>query len=128
MKEKKIFQFGRFLVGGAGGLSAYYITLYVLTEYGNVWYVTSAMIGFVLNYTINFIVQKRWTFQNKNISNNHREYMQYGAMALGLFISNALLLFVCVEYGRFRYLIAQVMITTVLTIMSFYITRKIFLP
>ena len=47
-------------------------------------------------------------------------------MALGFLVTNTALLYVFVEYVHLGYLVAQLILTFLLTIASFVITRKIF--
>lgn len=116
----------RFLSAGAVGTLLYYITLYGLTEYLKVWYVTSAVIAGVLNYSSNFVLQKLWTFQSKQMQGFHKEAGKYAALAATLFVLNVVLLYALVEYAHLWYLAAQVIVTIVLTIISFFVTRWIF--
>jgi dolichol-phosphate mannosyltransferase len=116
----------RFLSAGAAGTLLYYITLYTLTEYAHVWYVVSAIIAGVLNYTSNFMLQKLWTFESKQLQGVHKEAGKYATLAGALFVLNVALLYALVEYAHLWYLAAQVIVTIVLTIISFFATRWIF--
>ncbi len=116
----------RFLSAGAVGTLLYYVTLYGLTEYLKVWYVTSAIIAGILNYSSNFILQKVWTFQSKQLQGVHKEAGKYATLAAALFVLNVALLYALVEYAHLWYLAAQVIVTIVLTIISFFVTRWIF--
>ena len=116
----------RFLLGGAVGVSLYYATLYILTEKMRIWYVASATVAFVLNWNANFIIQKYWTFENRDHNATRNQAIKYFTMALGLLITNNGLLYLLVEYVGLWYITAQIVLTIVLTIVSFIITRRIF--
>ena len=126
LNKQRFSQILRFLVGGGVGVFAYYLTLYTLTEFAGVWYVISAIVAFVLNYAINFALQKFWTFKNKDTKNVSRQLTLYFGIALGFLLTNTALLYVFVEYVHLGYLVAQLILTFLLTIASFVITRKIF--
>jgi putative flippase GtrA len=116
----------RFLSAGGLGVLLYYLVLYTLTDFIGVWYLASAAIASIVNWTSNFVLQKFWTFQNKDRKNLHKQAGIYAVMAIGLFGANLLLLYVLVDYLRLWYLGAQVIVTVLLTGVSFIITSRIF--
>ncbi len=126
MNKQRFSQILRFLLGGGVGVLVYYATLYTLTEFAGVWYVISAIVAFVLNYAINFTLQKFWTFENKDTKNVSRQLRLYFGMALGFLATNTVLLYILVEYVHLGYLVAQLILTLLLTVASFVLTRKIF--
>jgi putative flippase GtrA len=116
----------RFCLGGAVGVIAYYITLYCLTEYLKVWYIVSAVIAFVVNYGLNFMIQKFWTFNDKDIATFRKQMALYFTMAICLLIGNTTFLYLMVEFLHLWYMLAQVMLTVVFTTLSFIVSRRIF--
>ncbi|MBX4205481.1 MAG: GtrA family protein [Candidatus Doudnabacteria bacterium] len=116
----------RFLGAGGLGVLLYYLILYILTDLFGVWYMASAVIASIVNWTSNFVLQKLWTFQNRDKTNLHRQAGAYLSMAIGLFLANLLLLYVLVEYLRLWYMGAQVIVTVILTVASYFITSRIF--
>ncbi|MBI5138888.1 MAG: GtrA family protein [Candidatus Vogelbacteria bacterium] len=116
----------RFSIAGAAGVVAYYAVLYALTEYLGVWYVVSALIGFILNTGLNFVLQKSWTFKNKDKRLLGHEIGLYSIMVLCFLVGNSLFLFLMVEYLHMWYVAAQVILTVVISILSFIFSRRIF--
>lgn len=86
----------------------------------------SAVIASIVNWSSNFVLQKFWTFQDKDTNRIHRQAGAYVVMAACLFIANLLLLYLLVEYVKLWYLVAQVIVTILLTIVSYFITSRIF--
>lgn len=125
-ETSRLRQVVRFCVAGAAGVIAYYAALYGLTEYLGVWYVISAVIGFVLNTGLNFTLQKFWTFQNKETHMVGRQLALYVAMTVSFLIGNTLLLYLMVEYLHLWYIGAQVILTIVISVLSFIISGRIF--
>src|SRR3989344_8825421 len=107
-KTSRLGQVVRFCIAGAAGVIAYYGALYGLTEYLGVWYVTSAVVGFILNTGLNFTLQKFWTFQNKETHMVSRQLVRYVAMLVSLLIGNTVFLYLMVEYLQMWYIGAQV--------------------
>ena len=125
-KTSRLAQVVRFCVAGAAGVIAYYGALYGLTEYFGVWYVTSAVVGFILNTGLNFTLQKFWTFQNKETQMVGRQLVLYVAMTVSFLIGNTVLLYLMVEYLHMWYVGAQMILTVVISILSFIISGRIF--
>lgn len=125
-KPSRLGQAARFCVGGAAGVITYYTTLYCLTEYLGVWYVVSAVIGFILNTGLNFILQKFWTFRDKNTKAIRRQVMLYIAMTVSFLIGNTAFLYLMVQYLYMWYIGAQMILTVVISTLSFIVSGKIF--
>lgn len=115
----------KFLVSGVVGVGLGFLTLYVLTEFFGVWYMLSAVIAFIFNYTSNFIFHKFWTFRGESGGKAHVQAFLYATLALALFFSGMFMLYVQVEWLHVWYLAAQVINTFILTIVSFVFTRRI---
>lgn len=125
-KPSRLRQAARFCVGGAAGVITYYTTLYCLTEYLGVWYIASATIGFILNIGLNFTLQKFWTFQNKDTRKIRRQIVLYVAVTVSFLIGNAVFLYLMVQYLHMWYIGAQMILTVIISIISFTISGKIF--
>ncbi len=116
----------KFLVAGGLGIILYYIVFYSLTEWAEVWYVTSSIIAFILNTCLNFILKKFWVFQNKDGHAFSRQLINYWFLAGTILAVNTMGLYALVEYAHVWYLLAQVILTVILTVGSYLISRRIF--
>lgn len=125
-KTSRLRQVVRFCVAGAAGVIAYYAALYGPTEYLGVWYVISALIGFILNTGLNFTLQKFWTFQNKETHMVGCQLVLYTAMTASFLVGNTVFLYLMVEYLHMWYIGAQAILTAVISVLSFIISGKIF--
>jgi len=105
---------------------AYYVPLYVLTEFAGVWYLLSAAVGAALGFSVNFVFKKFWAFGNNNRLTIRKEFTHYLVLSVALVAGNLGSLFLLVELARLPYLFAQVMLSAVLTPISFLLTRRIF--
>jgi putative flippase GtrA len=118
-------RFARFLGAGGLGVLLYYLILYALTEFLGFWYMVSAGVASVVNYSCNFLVLKHWAFKNKD--KGVQQGWQYAVMSIGLQLVNLLLLYILVEYVEIReYLVAQLFATGVITLASYIIATFIF--
>jgi putative flippase GtrA len=114
------------MVGGSMTVAVYWAILFTLTEYFKVWYVTSSILGWITSYIMSFIVQKFWTFKNREENATSKQFLLYIVMAICILVSNTISLYILVEYAKLEYVIAQVIISIPLTFASFFSTRKIF--
>jgi len=116
----------RFCSSGAIGVLLGYLILIVLTEEVGVWYLASAIVASIVNYTSNFLFHKYWTFKDRESHEIHRQIGKYAAMVVFLFLLGITLLYILVECLRLWYLFAQLIVTGVVTVISYLISRRIF--
>ena len=74
------------------------------------------------------LLQKLWTFRDKTTHVVGRQVVLYALMVTTFYFSNAVLLYLLVEYLGLWYMYAQVLISILLTIASFLISRQLFAP
>lgn len=133
MKElfHKILFVGRYaIVGGIGGLIQT-ATLYVWVDILGLThvYLLGAMLGFSIALAVTFLLQKFWTFRGKASQRTKREFMFYTAFALGSLLATMLLLelarmalrSVGKDFFDHWYLAAQIAITLLLALVSFFL-------
>ncbi len=124
--KTKLWQITRFLIGGSITVLVYYGVLYSLTEFLHVWYLLSSVLAFVVYVGMNFLIQKYWTFKNNDRIGVQLQLQNYVLMMISLFIINTGALYSLVEYLHLNYLLAQLLLTVTLSIVSFRITKRIF--
>jgi putative flippase GtrA len=99
---------------------------FTLTSVVGLWYVTSAIMAFVVAYAVNFTLQKLWTFERPEKEGSGTQlffHLMLQLCNLGLEVGSMYLL---VEYAGLWYLYAQVAVLAVISVESFLITRRIF--
>src|SRR3989344_1764390 len=117
---------GRFLIVGGLSVITYYSLLWGLTEFAGVWYIVSAVVAFVGYYFVNFLSQKYWTFKNNDSDALNRQLIQYTLMATANWIINTSLLYILVEYLHLYYLVAQVILTVLVSVIAYLGFKYIF--
>jgi dolichol-phosphate mannosyltransferase len=125
-RQSRLWQATRFCIAGAAGVVAYYAALYCLTEFLGVWYIASAVVGFVLNTGLSFVLQKYWTFRNKETRLVTRQIVLYVTMNVMFLIGNVCLLYIMVQYLHMWYIGAQIILTVVFSTLSYFISDRIF--
>ncbi|MDO8593682.1 MAG: GtrA family protein [bacterium] len=117
---------GRFLIVGSLSVVTYYALLWGLTEFAGVWYIASAIVAFVGYYFVNFLSQKYWAFKNKDRDALNRQLAQYTLMAVANWVINTVLLYVLVEYLHLHYMVAQAILTVLVSIIAYFGFKYIF--
>ncbi|MGI0088554.1 MAG: glycosyltransferase [Nitrosotalea sp.] len=70
---------GRFYTVGASGLLVNYLVSFLFGEVlSNLWYIYATMIGIIFSMTSNFILNKVWTFEDRDM-NLKKTLRQYGS-------------------------------------------------
>lgn len=124
--KSRILQRMRFCMTGGIGVSAGYLVLYTLTEYAHAWYILSSIIASAINCGIDFYLQKHWAFHNTDKRHLRRQLRLYVTMYAALAFINITALYVFVDHFHVYYIFAQIILTFVLSIVSYAATRMIF--
>ena len=118
---------GRFFTVGVSGFIINYLVSFLLTNVSNIWYIYATLIGIIVSITTNFLLNKVWTFEDRDFSPRHlfRQYLSFsGLCALGAVIQLTLV-FVFVEYSHIQYGISLVMAVCVASLSNFLLNKKI---
>lgn len=119
---------GRFFTVGASGLLVNYAASFLLTSsIPNIWYIHATLFGIILSITSNFILNKIWTFEDRNFSPRHffKQYALFLALcALGAVIQLSLV-FVFVEYSHIEYAISLLLAVIIASLSNFLLNKKI---
>ena len=123
---KKLFsQFFKFGVVGVIAFIVDYLSLYLLTEFLNVYYLISSIISFLLSIIVNYILSIKWVFDIKK-KQSFKDVIIFTLLsAIGLLI-NLLVMYLSVEVFKIHYMIGKLIATFIVMIWNF-VTRKMFL-
>ena len=123
--KKLISQFFKFGVVGVIAFIVYYLSLYLLTEFLNVYYLISSIISFLLSIIVNYILSIKWVFDIKK-KQSFKDVIIFTLLsAIGLLI-NLLVMYLSVEVLKIHYMIGKLIATFIVMIWNF-VTRKMFL-
>ena len=123
--KKLISQFFKFGVVGVIAFIVDYLSLYLLTEFLNVYYLISSIISFLLSIIVNYILSIKWVFDIKK-KQSFKDVIIFTLLsAIGLLI-NLLVMYLSVEVFKIYYMIGKLITTFIVMIWNF-VTRKMFL-
>jgi dolichol-phosphate mannosyltransferase len=119
---------GRFFTVGISGFIVNYLVSFLLANVvSNVWYLQATLVGIIVSISTNFLLNKVWTFEDRDFSIRHffRQYVSFLALcSLGAVIQLSLV-FVFVEYSHIQYGISLVMAVCVASLGNFLLNKKI---
>ena len=119
---------GRFFTVGASGLVVNYVASFLLSSLvPNIWYIHATLFGIILSITSNFILNKIWTFEDRNFSPRHvlRQYVLFLALCtLGAVIQLSLV-YAFVEYSHIPYAVSLILAVCVASLSNFLLNKKI---
>jgi dolichol-phosphate mannosyltransferase len=118
---------GRFFTVGASGLLINFIVSYLLANVvSNVWYLQATLVGIMVSITTNFVLNKVWTFEDRDFSIRHffRQYVSFLVLcSIGAVIQLSLV-FVFVQYSHMQYGISLIMAVCVASLGNFLLNKK----
>jgi dolichol-phosphate mannosyltransferase len=119
---------GRFFTVGASGLVVNYAASYLLsTIIPNIWYIQATLFGIIISITSNFLLNKIWTFEDRDFSARHflRQYSLFMALCtLGAVIQLSLV-YLFVEYSHIQYAVSLIMAVSIASLSNFLLNKKI---
>jgi dolichol-phosphate mannosyltransferase len=119
---------GRFFTVGASGVVINYLASFLLSNIiPNIWYIQATLFGIIISITTNFILNKIWTFEDRDFSPKHflRQYSLFMALCtLGAVIQLSLV-FVFVEYFDIQYAVSLIMAVSIASLSNFLLNKRI---
>jgi len=118
---------GRFYTVGASGLGVNYLISFLFASgSSDLWYLHANMIGIVVSMTTNFILNKIWTFKDRDFStkNTLEQYGKFvGFSSLGALIQLSLV-FSLVEIHQITYPLALMLAVFTAAFSNFILNKK----
>ncbi len=123
-KKRGVKQFIKFgLIGGVGTVINLLI-LYTFTEYLGFYYMFSAIIAFMVGATINFIMNKKWTFLERVREDFLIKYSKYFFVSIVALLGNLLILYILTEFVGIYYILSQFLAASASLIVNFFVSKK----
>ena len=115
----------KFLIVGGFTFAIDYLFMVILVEIGDVNYLISTGIGFVIGSTINYILSVKFVFVSGKYDRTETEFMIFMFFTtLGLVINHFVMYLGC-NFVNFDYRIVKIISLIIVTVFSF-ITKKTF--
>ena len=119
-KNKKLIKFG--LVGVlATGTNL--VCLYFFKDILDIWYMISAVLAFVVAFTVSFSFQKFWTFRETSTHKISKQAFFYFVVTFSSLMINLVCLYILVDIVDIHYLLSQLILLIILALIRFSINN-----
>lgn len=107
----------------SGGLAALtdLVALYVFKDVIGIWYLTSAVLAFLIAFVVSFSLQKFFTFQDHSMEGLHGQAATYFVVSGLNLLLNTFFMYVLVDRFGMHYMFAQILTSLVLAMESFVV-------
>ena len=102
-----------------------FVTVYLLTEFGGVWYVISNSIGATLGAITNFLMGRYWVFHSTTKKIYHQAF-RYFLVATGSMILNTLGVYLLTENTSLHYMLSKVIVAVIIAFTFNFFLQKNF--
>lgn len=116
----------RFFTVGASGLALNYIVSFLLSNVvSSLWYIQATVFGIVLSISSNFLLNKVWTFEDRDFSARCvlRQYLSFFALCTQGLVIQLSLVFVFVEYSHMQYATSLILAVCIASVDNFLIKK-----
>lgn len=113
----------KFLISGGISALTSFSSLYVFTEFFNIWYLFSVVIAFFLALLASFLLQKFWTFNNRDREKAGLQFVCYSILALLNLTLNVSIVYFLVEKIGLWYMFAQFFAESFIALESFFVYK-----
>ena len=118
----------RFFTVGASGLALNYMVSFLLSNVvSNLWYIQAAGIGIVMSVHTNFVLNKIWTFEDRNFALRHliRQYFSFLALCAFGAIIQLSLTYIFFEHWHIHYAVSLMLAVCIASMSNFLLNKRI---
>jgi len=118
---------GRFYTVGASGLLVNYIVAVLFADaIMNLWYIHATIIGIIVAMSSNFILNKIWTFEDRNFGAKRTliQYMQYAGFTSFAALVQLGMVYILVDNYQFEYALALILAVIIAASSNFILNKK----
>lgn len=121
----RVFQLIRYVFSGGTAAASNVAMLFLLVEFGKLYYLYASILAFIFSLAISFTLHKFLTFRNSGTHDIHVQFGRYLLVILGNLALNTAFVYVLVEKAGMWYLFAQILAAALIAITG-YIGYKYF--
>ena len=116
----------RYIISGLMATLTNVILLFIFTDIFGIWYLFSTIISFIISFFVSFSMQKYWTFQDQRQDRVRLQMFLYLLVTTTNLSLNTFGVFLFVHYGGVHYLLAQIVVSILIGVESFFVYRWMF--
>lgn len=113
----------RYLVSGGVTAGVQLGLFYLLTDILGIWYLASSTVAVAAAITVSFLLQKFWTFENRDLSEVQSQAAKFLTLSLCNFAVNAALMYSFVDVLQLQHMVAQILSMAIIAAYGFFIYK-----
>jgi putative flippase GtrA len=98
-------------------------SLFILTEYFNIYYLVSAAIAFLLGLTINYCLSVTWVFEKRSTKSKQIEFVIFALIGIIGLVLNEFFIWFFTEMVNIHYLFSKLISTALVYLWNFFIRK-----
>jgi len=98
-------------------------SLYILTEYLNIYYLVSAAVAFLLGLSINYFLSVIWVFGKRSVKSKYVEFVIFALIGIFGLALNELIIWFFTEVVNIHYLYSKLISTALVYLWNFFIRK-----
>lgn len=119
-------QFAKYLIVGGIAFIFDFSTLFFLTDYFLVSYLTSAAVAFIVGLNVNYFLAKLFVFKDSKIKNTKKEYVYVALISFTGLLLNQFIIWTFTEIVGTHYLVSKLISTALILVYNFTL-RKMYI-
>jgi putative flippase GtrA len=120
----KIIKTIKYIISGGTAAIVDLAFLAIFVDIFKINYLISAVLAFLIAFSVSFILQKFWTFQDKSTEGVHKQATIYFIVSSANLGINTLLMYLFVDHFHIHYFLSQILASGLLAISSYYIYSR----
>jgi dolichol-phosphate mannosyltransferase len=123
-KNSRSRQWVQFCLVGASGTLVNMATLYLLVEWGGIYYILGALFSAILSMCSNFFLNKHWTFKSHTIRSTPIAFQKVIVTTIISILLNLILLYTFTEFFHIWYLVSQILAIILVMLWNYFSNKS----
>lgn len=120
--KKLLIRIFRYLSSGGLGIATEYLMIFLLVEFAGIYYLIGETIATMTGTSINFIIQKKWTFKSKKGYTD--TIVKYASIWLLNYCFTIGIMFVTVDFFHWHYLVSKTLALCFIIIWNYFLYKN----
>ncbi len=113
----------RYIVSGGTSALTDLVLLYIFHHYFGIYYLTAAILAFIIAFFVSFTLHKFWTFKSHEQETHKQVAIYLGVSLFGLGL-NTLFMYISVDYFLIPVIVSQIIAGVLVAFCTFFISRN----
>lgn len=120
--KKLLTKIFRYLSSGGLGIATEYLIIFLLVEFVGIYYLLGETFATIGGTTLNFIIQRKWTFKAKN--NLLSSSLKYASVWFLNYTFTMGFMYVTVEYFNWHYILSKTVALFFIIVWNYFLYKN----